>query len=377
MPAYNDFVWVDQGGLRVGDSQLTTAGTGVGVGTSSIYYSFTAGNGAVFFGNVGVGTTVPTSNFAVAGNATISSGLVLGSGTATSAPLRFTAGTNLGTAAAGAFEYDGVAPYFTPAAGQRGVVPGSQYYSLATNLTSGVTTANTPATVTFTAATPTVVTVTAGTAPTNGTIVTFTTSGTLPSGIDANRQYFVRNASGTFNISSTRTGALLGAGSTGTGTQTAQPHCSIGNVGCNLNANTRYAYEIQTTVLKSAVNAAAVQYALTQDTGTLNWHSYMVLTMNAANFLTPTASTMMTNVISSAFTTPVSVTAASAAAAAYYPLLIKGEIDVGATAVTNLNFCIGFTQVPTTIQFNAGTYLYIYPISSTGSAINTSVGSWA
>lgn len=64
---YNDYVWVDQGGLRVGSNQLTTAGTGVGVGTSSIYYSFTAGNGAVFFGNVGFQTVSPTCSLDVNG----------------------------------------------------------------------------------------------------------------------------------------------------------------------------------------------------------------------------------------------------------------------------------------------------------------------
>lgn len=42
-------------------------------------------------------------------------------GTATVAPLQFTSGTNLTTAAAGAFEYDGTVPYLTPNASNRAV----------------------------------------------------------------------------------------------------------------------------------------------------------------------------------------------------------------------------------------------------------------
>ena len=371
----NQTLWLDQGGLRVGANQLTTSGSGVGVGTSSIYGSFTAGNSAVFFGNVGVNNPSPNSNFSVTGNASISSGLVLGAGSSTAAPLRITAGTNLTAATAGVIEYDGVAPYFTPADTQRGVIPGAQWYALAANLTGQITIANTGQTATFTAANPTVVTVT--TAPTNGTIVVFSTTGTMPAGLTAGVQYFVVNSSltTTFSVAAIRGGTALGTGSTGTATTTAVFHCSIANVGCNLSANTRYAYEIQTTVLKSSANAAAVQYAITSTTGSFNWHSYMVSTMNAANFLTPTAPTLMTNIISSAFSTPVSVTAASGAIGVYYPLFIKGVIDVGTVAATNVNFTIGFTAVPTTSQFNQGTYIYIYPIPQ-NNTVNTNVGSW-
>ena len=71
----NQTLWLDQGGLRVGANQLTTSGSGVGVGTSSIYGSFTAGNGAVFFGTIGIGG----ANYGT-------SGQVLTSGGASAAP---------------------------------------------------------------------------------------------------------------------------------------------------------------------------------------------------------------------------------------------------------------------------------------------------
>lgn len=54
----------------------------------------------------------------------------LDAGTSTTAPLAFQAGTNLTTATAGAMEYDGKVPYFTPQGTQRGLIPGMQYYRL-------------------------------------------------------------------------------------------------------------------------------------------------------------------------------------------------------------------------------------------------------
>lgn len=63
-------------------------------------------------------------------------------GTTTKAPLQFTAGTNLTTAAGGSVEYDGDTAYLTPdgsAVGGRGVLTSSHVYSLnaARNLTNG------------------------------------------------------------------------------------------------------------------------------------------------------------------------------------------------------------------------------------------------
>jgi len=52
----------------------------------------------------------------------VSGATTLGSGTSTVAPLKFTSGTNLTTAAAGACEYDGSVFYYTPNTSNRGVV---------------------------------------------------------------------------------------------------------------------------------------------------------------------------------------------------------------------------------------------------------------
>lgn len=57
-------------------------------------------------------------------------GVIVPAGTATVAPLDFTAGTNLTTPLAGAIEYDGKVMYATPQGTQRGVIPGMQSYFL-------------------------------------------------------------------------------------------------------------------------------------------------------------------------------------------------------------------------------------------------------
>lgn len=85
---------------------------------------------------------------------------------------------------------------------------------------------NTPATyttdqtATISNASPAVITVT--TAPVNGTVVNFTTTGTLPTGLSVGTNYFVRNSSGTtFNVSLTPSGSLINTSSAGSGTHTA------------------------------------------------------------------------------------------------------------------------------------------------------------
>jgi hypothetical protein len=63
---------------------------------------------------------------------TLTSGLIVASGTTSLAPLSFQSGTNLTTAASGAMEYDGTAFYSTPAG--RGISPSIMYYRLNSGL---------------------------------------------------------------------------------------------------------------------------------------------------------------------------------------------------------------------------------------------------
>jgi hypothetical protein len=77
------------------------------------------------------------------GTTGVNAPVILPAGTTTLAPLDFTSGTNLSTPLAGAMEYDGRVPYFTPVGTQRGIVPGMQFYRLNTGyaFTAGTTVA--------------------------------------------------------------------------------------------------------------------------------------------------------------------------------------------------------------------------------------------
>jgi hypothetical protein len=77
-----------------------------------------------------------TGLFKPAFGVTVSGGsLTAAVGTATLAPLKLQSGTNLTTAAAGAFEYDGAAPYFSVAASTRGVLATEQLMLLSSAYT--------------------------------------------------------------------------------------------------------------------------------------------------------------------------------------------------------------------------------------------------
>lgn len=98
------------------------ASLGAGVGTFLATPS-SANLAAAVTGETGSGALV-------FGTAPTLSGVNLGAGTVSVAPLTIASGTNLTTPAAGALEYDGTVFYKTPAANNRGVVPVIHFVAL-------------------------------------------------------------------------------------------------------------------------------------------------------------------------------------------------------------------------------------------------------
>ena len=100
---------------------LTATGGDLTIGTTTsnaIRFVTNGGADKLIFdanGNVGIGVTPAGTDL-----------VELGAGTATKAPLGFTAGTVLTTANSGSMEYDGNTPYFSIAESTRGVLPTEQ-----------------------------------------------------------------------------------------------------------------------------------------------------------------------------------------------------------------------------------------------------------
>jgi hypothetical protein len=89
--------------------------------------------GNVGGGNVNSGGTVSAVGNVTGGN--VNAFVRPTIGTSSVAPVVFTAGTNMTTPAAGAFEYDGVVFYGSPQANQRGVIAAEQFIALASGYT--------------------------------------------------------------------------------------------------------------------------------------------------------------------------------------------------------------------------------------------------
>jgi hypothetical protein len=95
-------------------------------------------------GGVGnpAGSVVGTTDTQSVSNKTLAAGTLVGAGTSTLVPIDFASGTLVTTPIAGAFEYDGKLPYFTPQGTQRGLMPAGQFYRLnSANVGSNVNTA--------------------------------------------------------------------------------------------------------------------------------------------------------------------------------------------------------------------------------------------
>lgn len=149
---------------------------------------------------------------------------------------------------------------------------------------------------------------------------------------------------------------------------------SIFGVGCNLVAG-KYAYRIIFTTTKTSANAAAIQYALTNTTGTIASHYYQVLSNTAAFVTTLATPQMMSNYITTGFSTLVIVAGTGAGAASAHNTIIDGILDISADVI-GLNPQFGFSLAPTTSLIKAGSYMQIWPLGSTTNT-NVSIGSWA
>ncbi len=120
----------------------TNTHSGVNTFSNTTESTSTASGAIVTAGGLGVakdaffGDDVNVADaLTVTGLTTLTGKAVLGAGSTSVAPLVFTSGTNLTTAAAGAKEYDGTAFYNSPAASNRGVDMTEYFLSLSSNQT--------------------------------------------------------------------------------------------------------------------------------------------------------------------------------------------------------------------------------------------------
>lgn len=137
-------------------------------------------------------------------------------------------------------------------------------------------------------------------------------------------------------------------------------------------AGTRYEYELNATVQNTAATAKSLQYALA-GTATLTAHDYEVISVFAGTVVNPNAANMMQNVITTGFSTLVTVTAASGAAAGFFTVRIRGSFD--ASVAGTVDFSFGLTAVGTAVTILRGSNVALWPVGSDAS--DTQIGDWS
>ena len=111
----------------------TVSSTGNVIGGNVTTVGLVTATGNVGGGNVNAGGAVSAVGNVNGGN--VNAFVRPTGGTSSAAPVAFTAGTNMTTPSAGAFEYDGVVFYGSPQSNQRGVVATEQFIALTANYT--------------------------------------------------------------------------------------------------------------------------------------------------------------------------------------------------------------------------------------------------
>lgn len=268
--------------------------TGItGAATTLVSTNFSSGNAQITGGSItgitGSATTLQATNFS-SGNISITGGnIILGAGTTSVAPLRFSTGGALhSTAAAGMVEYTTLF-HGTTQGTERGLIAAAQYYVL-----------------------------------------------------NANR-----------------------------GLATAVTTQTLFNQTFKVTSSTRYYYEAFISISKTNATANTLQYAIVvADSAVLAAHEYSVMSKWAAARTTVTAMNEMSNSITTGFNTLVSVSAASAAAAATVDARIQGFIDVttGGTINPQIALATNATTAPTLLALS---YWKMYPVGAISA--NTSI----
>jgi hypothetical protein len=317
-------------------------------------------------GGVGnpAGEVVGTTDTQSVSNKTLLAGSIVGAGSSTVVPLDFTAGTLVTTPIVGAFEYDGVAPYFTPIALQRGVMPAGQLYRLNTADPVSPSLAAIAQPV-FNAATSTASSISSTTLTVGGTITGTFAVGQVISGTGVTTRTYI-------------IALLTGTGGAGTyavnNSQTVASTAIHAAKGVNLSASTVYGFDAVYMLARTAGAATSHNISLAfGGSSTVN---------NIAYFVTSGASASGFNVVTNNtnFTTG-AITQTTATAVSpnytgnvYEPIIIRGTVSINAAGTfvplqqtNNSPGTNGYSN-------NIGSYFYIYPIGASGS--NLSIGNW-
>jgi hypothetical protein len=317
-------------------------------------------------GGVGnpAGSVVGTTDTQSVSNKTLAAGTLVGAGTSTVVPIDFVSGTLVTTPIAGAFEYDGLAPYFTPVALQRGVMPSGQLYRLNTADPVSLSLASILQPV-FNAATSTASSISTTVLTVGGTVTGTFGVGQVISGTGI--------ASGTRIIS-------LGTGTGGAGTYNLNNSQTVSSTaihsarGVNLSASTVYAFEAIYMLNRTAGAASSHSIALGfGGTATINNIAYFVTSgasssgfnqvTNNTNFTTGAITQTTATTVSPNYTGNV-----------YEPIQIRGTVSINAAG--SFVPLQQTSAAPGTNGYSSaiGTYFYIYPIGASGS--NLSIGNW-
>lgn len=145
---------------------------------------------------------------------------------------------------------------------------------------------------------------------------------------------------------------------------------SLFGVSVAVSSNTRYSYILHALVYKSA-NNITMSYA-TDGNVTLSSHTYQITTTASSTLATLSSPSVLKNVLTTGFETPVVVTAALNGVG-YYSIQIFGIINVTTGGVWNP--LVAFSGLPGAGSYVAnGSSLEIYPIGAGNGTV--SIGSW-